>query len=300
MIFAVFAITGLVTIACNRHTKSPPSPIISPTGITMVWIPAGTFTMGSPEAEKGRWDGESPQRTVTLIGFYMGMYPVTQEQYETVMGTNPSSFSSNPASGEVQAKRPVETVYWYEALVFANKLSLIEGLTPAYRIDGSTDPADWGEVPTAFFNTIWNTVEIVDGSTGYRLPTEAQWEYACRAGTATAFNNGVNDWEDEATVDPVGWLRFNSGGMTHEVGRKTANAWGLYDMHGNIFEWCWDWFGLYPGEDQADPPGPSRGSRRIMRGGDWVDLGDIARSAYRDYGTPHYRSHYLGFRLVRP
>jgi formylglycine-generating enzyme required for sulfatase activity len=149
--------------------------------------------MGSPATEKGR-NLDEAQRSVTLTkGFYMGIYPVTQEQYEAVMGVNPSTFLSNPASGEIQGRRPVETVSWFDAIVFCNRLSLEEGKTPAYEVAG-VNVNDWKTITAPAIATFeWNSTTINPASDGYRLPTEAQWEYACRARTTTAFNDGVTN-----------------------------------------------------------------------------------------------------------
>jgi len=258
----------------------------------MVWIAGGTFTMGSPTSEADR-NSDETQHSVTLNGFYMGKYQVTQEKYQAVIGSNPSNFSSSPQSGETQNKRPVEKVSWYDALVFCNKLSVTEGLSPAYSIKGSTETASWGTVPTSS-NSDWNAVVIVSGSNGYRLPTEAQWEYACRAGTTTAYNTG------DTRSNNTGWYYNNSGNKTHEVGKKPANAWGLYDMHGNVRERCWDWYGSYPSEAQINPMGASSGTYRVYRGGSCNDFDEL-RSAYRRYGIPYNNeSSFIGFRLVRP
>jgi formylglycine-generating enzyme len=259
--------------------------------IEMVSIPAGTFMMGSPASEANRRDNET-QHSVTLSGFYMSKYQVTQEQYQAVMGSNPCYFNDNPQTGETQGKRPVECVSWYDALVFCNKLSIKEGLTPAYSISGSTDPTVWGAVPTGS-NSDWNAVIIVSGSNGYRLPTEAQWEYACRAGTTTAYNTG------DTISDNTGWYDSNSGRKTHEVGKKPANTWGLYDMHGNVWEWCWDWYDYYSSSSVTDPTGAVTGSYRVERGGNWSGNGLDLRSAYRYYYYPSYRYYDFGFRLVR-
>jgi len=280
----------------NNNNNNNGNPITSPTGIVMLPIPAGTFTMGSPETEPNRSD--ETQHSVTLSkDFYIGKYEVTQEQYLAVMGSNPSYFNDNPQTGETQGKRPVESISWYDALVFCNKLSIKEGLTPAYSINDSTDPTVWGEVPTSYDflkGTTWDAVVIVAGSTGYRLPTEAQWEYACRAGTTTAYNTG------DTISDNTGWYVDNSGNKTHEVGKKPANAWGLYDMHGNVFEWCWDRLGASSSEAQTDPMGASSVSFRMLRGGGWSYSAEHLRSACRFVSSPNSRNDNVGFRLVRP
>jgi formylglycine-generating enzyme required for sulfatase activity len=255
--------------------------------IDMVPIPAGTFMMGQTSVA-------TPVHSVTLSGFYMGKYQVTQEQYRAVMGSNPSNFKSVVAGENgTPGRLPVETVSWYDALVFCNRLSVLERLTPAYSISGSTDPAVWGTVPMGS-NAIWNAVEIVAGSTGYRLPTEAQWEYACRAGTTTAYNTG------DTISDNTGWYTSNSGSKTHQVGLKPANAWGLYDMHGNVWEWCWDRYGNYTSGAQNDPMGASSGANRVSRGGNYNDSAEYLRSAIRGDGDPSFRPINVGFRLVRP
>ena len=264
--------------------------------IQMVQISAGTFTMGSPSTEPGRWSDEGPQRQVTLSAFRMGKYEVTQEQYFAVMAMNPSYFTTAVA-GENSARLPVEQVSWYRAIVFCNRLSLMEGLSPAYSINDE-DLSSW-EIPDGNENnSVWDTVQIVPDSTGYRLPTEAQWEYACRAGTTTEWFYGNNSNRDYM------WFEDNSGGRTHEVGKKWPNPWGLYDMHGNVSEWCWDRYGAYQGGEQIDPPGPISGNFRLHRGGSWSHAADNARSAFRSVqinrSGPNSRASNLGFRVVRP
>jgi len=260
--------------------------------VDMVQIPGGSFEMGSDNGE----NNEKPVHAVTLSSFYMGKYQVTQEQWAAVMGSNPSSFTSSPASGEVQGKRPVERVSWYDTLVFCNKLSMLEGLSPAYRISGSTDPADWGTVPTSS-NSTWNAVEIVAGSNGYRLPTEAQWEYAARGGNGSL---GNYTYSGSNSVDSVAWYWGNSDRKTHEVGKKAPNGLGLYDMSGNVWEWCWDWYGSYTSAAQMNPMGAAAGSFRVLRGGCWLDSASDARSSFRSYYYPSYGNYIVGFRLVRP
>jgi formylglycine-generating enzyme required for sulfatase activity len=253
----------------------------------------GAFLMGSSEYEPNRLSDET-QHQVTLTGFYMGKYPVTQAQYEAVMGNNPSYFTTAVSPETSTANRPVEQVSWYDAIVFCNKLSMKEGLSPAYRINESTNPDNWGTVPTSY-SAGWNAVEIVAGSKGYRLPTEAQWEYACRAGTTTACNTGDNITTNQANYSGnIKWER------TTEVGKYAPNAWGLYDMHGNVWEWCWDWYGRYTSGAQTDPTGAVSSDNRVHRGGSWYYRGLFLRSAYRSDYVPYGREDDSGFRLSRP
>jgi formylglycine-generating enzyme required for sulfatase activity len=265
----------------------------------MAHIPAGTFEMGQ--------DGvATPVHSVTLTrGFYMGIYPVTQEQYAAVMAENanglnasPSWFSSNPAAGEVQTRRPVERVSWYDALVFCNRLSLLEGRTPVYSIGDSTDPANWGNA-SASSDATWNAVAVNWDANGYRLPTESEWEYACRAGTTTQWYTG--NTVNAALLQAAAWYWDNSNSSgTREVGLKTPNAWGLYDMMGNVLEWCWDWFGDYTANAKTDPVGSATGTYRVLRGGSWNSGDEFLRSASRLFQTPSRRNELLGFRVVRP
>jgi formylglycine-generating enzyme required for sulfatase activity len=251
----------------------------------MVWIQGGTFMMGSPESDPNH-SADETQHQVALTGFYMGKYPVTQAQYQAVTGTNPSDFRISVSPETSTANRPVETVTWYDAVEFCNKLSEREGLTPVYTISGRA-PVIGYPITSAVVTANWST-------NGYRLPTEAQWEYACRAGTTTAYNTG------DTIIDNTGWYDSNSDSRTHSVGEKAVNAWGLYDMHGNVYEWCWDWYGTYANEAQTDPVGAVSGNNRVIRGGSWYTIDRMLRSAYRNYYNPSNLYDSVGFRLVRP
>jgi len=237
----------------------------------MVKIQAGTFTMGSPNDEQGRdREYEGPQHQVTLSAFSMSKFPITQAEYQEIMGVNPSNF--------IGPTLPVEKVSWLNAVDYCNKRSVAEGLAPVYTINGN--------------NVTWNRE-----ANGYRLPTEAEWEYACRAGTQTPYYTGT-------TVDEAAWHSGNSKtgyeyNQTHPVGEKLPNAWGLYDMHGNVYEWCWDWFGKYTAEAKTNPTGPDTGSRKVYRGGSWVFGAIMTRSAQRASQGQAHRFYGTGFRVVR-
>ncbi len=275
----------------NEGTASVSDDIITLL-IEMVSISSGTFSMGSPNGETGRENDET-QHQVTLSGFKMSKYQVTQEQYQVVMGSNPSYFTTAkgkaPAEGEIDGKRPVEYVTWYDAVEFCNKISVLEGLQEVYTISGRT-PASGYPITNA-------TVTADFNKNGYRLPTEAQWEYACRAGTTTAYNTVGGG---ASISDNTGWYTNNSEGKTHQVGLKPANAWGLYDMHGNVYEWCWDWFGNYSTNAQPDPTGVNNGTFRVIRGGSFAEQAKYLRSAYRSDLEPENYDQDLGIRLVLP
>ncbi len=237
----------------------------APTG--MVWIPPGTFTMGSPTNEVSRFSNEGPQTQVTISrGFWISKYETTQEEYLEVMGTNPSNFK-----GDVN--RPVERVTWTDATNYCGKLTARE--------------RDAGKLPAGY---------------EYRLPTEAEWEYACRAGTtsATAYGNSLSSAQANFNGKyPYGGAAQgpNLAGTT-TVGSYPANAWGLYDMHGNVWEWCLDWYGTYPGGSVTDPRGPTTGSRRVIRGSGWLHDGSRCRSAFRVNLSPGDWGQDMGFRPV--
>jgi len=274
--------------------------------VEMVWVPGGVFELGQEMGTAGSGN-VNPVSTVTLSGFYMSRFPVTQAQFLAVMGFNPSYFSSNPAAGEVQGRRPVENVSWHHAIVFANRLSIMSGLTPAYAMPAAVggawtaDPDLWGAIPdwgsplpvTARWNNVW----IVPGSTGYRLPTEAQWEFAAKGG---ANPSGNFTFAGSNNANAVTWHNGNSGGRTREVGRLDPNCLGFYDMSGNVWEWVWDRWGDYTSEPKEDPVGPDTGTGRVLRGGSWSAMASDSRSVNRFFSSPGNRNGSIGFRLARP
>jgi formylglycine-generating enzyme required for sulfatase activity len=239
----------------------PPGTITNSIGMRLVSIPAGNFMMGSPQKEKGSRDGEVQHKVTLTMDFYLGMTQVTQAQYEKVIGENPSCFQGDEVSGRDSSEFPVEKISWEDALKFCEKLSSLPDEKSAGRM--------------------------------YRLPTEAEWEYACRAGSNTAFFFG----DDEESLSDYAWYYRNSGERPHPVALKKPNAWGLYDMHGNVHEWCSDWFAYhYPKGAVSDPAGPREGSSRVLRGGSW-GVGALSCWSSSRSGSL-FRPHENGFRVV--
>lgn len=241
-----------------------------PSGVTfeMVYIAPGTFMMGSPTDEAGREDSEKQHEVTLTRDYYLGKYIVTQELWEAVTGANPSKWKGT--------NLPVERVSWADAMAFCKKLTEMERTA--------------GRLPER-----WK----------YTLPTEAQWEFACRADTATALNNGKNlDCTDKdcrgesSNLAEVAWYDKNSDRKTHPVGLKKPNNYGLYDMHGNVWEWCFDWYADYPDDPVIDPLGPDKGTAHVRRGGSWGYYAKGCRSAARASYSPNYRLESLGFRLA--
>ena len=270
-------------------------------GKNMVFVPGGSFVLGKELNPGVGGNDVTPVTNVTVSGFYMDKYEVTQSQYQAVMETNPSSFTTSPEGNLSQL--PVETVSWYNAIVFCNRLSTAEHLTLAYEMQTaantnvwSSDYTTWGTVPNNT-DARWDAVRIVAGSTGYRLPTEAQWEYAAKGGDGSP---GSYTYSGSNIVGDVAWYNGNSVSSTHEVGEKPPNGLGIYDMSGNVWEWCWDWYGTYPGGIQTDPMGASAGPGRVNRGGCWFIDAGYARSVYRNNSYPNSRRNDIGFRVSLP
>ena len=252
----------------------------------LVLIPGGTFTMGSPVSERQRQADET-QHQVTLSAFYVDPHEVTQQDYQAVMGTNPSHFRGD--------NLPVEQVTWYDAVRYCNALSEKNGLTPAYQIDGTT--------------VTWNRA-----ADGYRLLTEAEWEYAARAGTQTVFYEGGQIVADQVNFCGSYPYLIEENYLSHQnpevvtstyrqetmpVDGLAPNSWGLYHMEGNVSEWCFDYYGPYDTAQNTDPSGPTSGSLRVNRGGGWNDFAKHVRMAYRSVTSPDTVEQNLGFRIAR-
>ena len=260
ILLSSLVIFGMIQLDCQLLAQSPKE-ITNSIGMKLVLIPKGTFMMGSPESEQGRQKNENQHEVTISKDYYLGVYEVTQAHYEKVIGKNPSYFQGAVVGNE-NADLPVEMVTWDDAVEFCKKLS-----------DLSEEKKTGRE---------------------YRLPTEAEWEYACRAGSKTAYSFD----DEEGLLPEYGWFNRNSSDRTHTVGLLEPNAWGLYDMHGNVWEWCSDWYGEYPKGAVSDWTGPKVGSFRVRRGGGWYGQAALCRSANRGGSTPGYRGSPLGFRLA--
>ena len=279
--FGQGAVDRIAELAAKLTDAKPPAGFVR--------IHGGTFTMGSPDNEPERYTGEGPQHKVTLSGFFMMAHEVTQAQWKKVMGTSVKQVRDGenktwrlPGEGNTY---PMYYVSWYDAVAYCNKLSLNEGLTPAYTIDGQ--------------NVAWNR-----RVNGYRLPTEAEWEYACRAGTTTPFYTGSNITTGMANYDGTKPYNKNNKGIfrdtTTPVGSFAANPWGLFDMHGNVREWCWDGADdVYTNTAKTNPVSTQASTWRVQRGGSAWDEGEDLRSARRRGLVPSERRYPYGFRVVR-
>ncbi len=235
-------------------------------GIRMTEIPGGTFVMGTTDVEPQLREHYRPHR-VTVSPFSMSVCEITAQQFFEITGIRHGYFNR-------EEEYPVISVQWREAVEFCNALS------ERYKLDKCYNEYFW----------------VCDRrKNGFRLPTEAEWEYACRAGTSTHFYNG----NSEADLARAGWYRGNSQEQLHPGGLKEKNAWGLADMTGNVIEWCDDYYGIYPSEPQIDPTGAKYGSNRVLRGGSWFHSTYACRSTFRLFGNPENIRAYVGFRIVR-
>lgn len=274
--YCVLVLAVLFPAGCTKvdpNTKNEAAPPLNPESrVEMVSIPGGWFQMGS---DRGDQTDETPHR-VYVSSLLMDKHEVTQAEYERVMGKNPSRWK--------HARNPVEQIRWVSAVQYCNARSRLEGLTPAY--DEKTWQCDFQ-------------------ADGYRLPTEAEWEYAARAGTKTAYSFG----DGPAQLKRYGWYKANSTRGPHPVGQKEPNPWGLCDLYGNVWEWCHDFYGeqYYAESPEKDPAGPETGQNRVVRGGCWNSRPDMCRSSYRNYEDPGYTDvcfgkdihGFVGFRCVR-
>ena len=263
--FVVLAALGSLNVAIAQKLKEAVDKTTGPAKertfdlgkgikLEMVLIPAGEFLMGSPDSDGNAGDDEKPQHRVRITKpFYLGKYHVTQEQWQAVMGNNPSHFTS--------PKNPVEQVSWNDCQQFLEKINAKTGMQGGKFV----------------------------------FPSEAQWEYACRAGSTPRYCFG----DDASMLGEYAWYATNSGETTHPIGEKKPNAWGLCDMHGNVWEWCADWHddGYYAHSPSDDPTGPATGSDHVIRGGAWVNPARDCRAAARGRGSPGFRFYDLGFRV---
>ncbi len=289
--YILFLLTTILNWPPPQLPENPTQPNTMPQAPEMVYIQGGTFTMGcTSEQEPDCFSWERPAHEVTVASFFLGKYEVRQGEWESLMGDNPSNFS------DCGSNCPVEDVSWYDVIVYCNRLSEQEGLTPCYYSDQSFSTV-YGKTGQTWSLPNAGEVYWLTTANGYRLPTEAEWEFAARGGVQS---QGYKYAGGDA-IDAVAWYSENSGDQTQPVGGKAANELGLYDLSGNVWEWCWDWYdGDYYNERvTCQPQGPNSGDFRVLRGGSWSFSARDCRVADRLFIDPGNRINFNGFRLSR-
>jgi formylglycine-generating enzyme required for sulfatase activity len=255
-------LAGLVGALAQAGAERAPREVRTESGVPMVLVPGGTFIMGDARGARD----EKPPHQVTVRSFYIDKYEVTQEEYQRVMRANPSRWKG--------AKNPVDQVRWSDAVRYCNARSRLEGLQPCYDL---------------------KTWRCNFAANGYRLPTEAEWEYACRAGSRTRYCFG----DDPRQLKLYAWMKENSGGRSRPVGGKLPNRWGLYDLHGNVAEWCNDFYSAryYAASPAKDPPGPPTGEAKVVRGGCFSSKPEECTSSHRGQEDPAYTDVCFGYEV---
>jgi formylglycine-generating enzyme required for sulfatase activity len=303
------AVLAMISVACSPDNSgggnNSRTQTISGVAVPFRYVPAGSFQR----------DGAAENVSVISKGYWMAETETTQELFVAVMGTNPSNFSDTPETGEVQNRRPVEQVNWYEAIAFCNKLSLADNKQAVYSVKAGGTEISWAsltydDIPTTA-NDDWNAVTMDVSKNGYRLPTEMEWMWAAMGANKARQPNTTGWSKTYAGSNSIGdcaWYSGYSNNKTHEVGKKTANEIGLQDMSGNVYEWCWDRYGGIYGNSGTvadtgtltDYTGAVSGLYRVIRGGSWINSASGCALAYRNYHGPTRRYYGIGFRIVCP
>lgn len=274
------------TTTTTTTIVAPPSDYHSAYIGTLKGIPGGIFQRDSTQSNCS-----------TVAAFHISEKEITRSQFTAITGLpDPSRTIYSTGYND-----PVQQTNWYHALVFCNRLSIGEGLTPVYTVNGSTNPSSWGGVPITN-STIWNAATMDFSANGYRLPTEMEWMWAAMgaANGTTGYLKAFSGSNGTNAMGSFAWTASNSSNSTHPVGTKMANELGIYDMTGNVWEWCWDWYGTYPAGAIQDYTGVASGGGRVLRGGSWGTLGTTAPIDYRYNTSPYFRESSIGFRVVRP